>query len=159
MDKQSEFLSFPTIYCGKTRVDNHLIIFLNNVLMSCFYRLIVIVTFQHVNRTFNVIFDFFKSHCLTNACINRMCRSITIFHLLSFTSIFQSATQLNGNSFVICWSYLLNTLVLELLTLHFFHLRRKIYLSKLPSAAFGELICDPTFCLFCLPMFHGSLQR
>ena len=22
--KQSEFLSFPTIYCGKTRVDNHL---------------------------------------------------------------------------------------------------------------------------------------
>ena len=22
MDKQSEFLSFPTIYCGKTRVDN-----------------------------------------------------------------------------------------------------------------------------------------
>ena len=27
MDKQSEFLSFPTIYCGKTEVDNHLIIF------------------------------------------------------------------------------------------------------------------------------------
>ena len=27
MDKQSEFLSFPTIYCGKTRVDNHLIIY------------------------------------------------------------------------------------------------------------------------------------
>ena len=27
MDKQSEFLSFPTMYCGKTRVDNHLIIF------------------------------------------------------------------------------------------------------------------------------------
>ena len=28
MDKQSEFLSFPTIYSGKTRVDNyHLIIF------------------------------------------------------------------------------------------------------------------------------------
>ena len=27
VDKQSEFLSFPTIYCGKTRVDNHLIIF------------------------------------------------------------------------------------------------------------------------------------
>ena len=27
MDKQSEFLSFPTIHCGKTRVDNHLIIF------------------------------------------------------------------------------------------------------------------------------------
>ena len=27
MDKQSEFLSSPTIYCGKTRVDNHLIIF------------------------------------------------------------------------------------------------------------------------------------
>ena len=25
--KQSEFLSFPTIYCGKTRVDNHLISF------------------------------------------------------------------------------------------------------------------------------------
>ena len=23
--KQFEFLSFPTIYCGKTRVDNHLI--------------------------------------------------------------------------------------------------------------------------------------
>ena len=27
MDKQSEFLLFPTIYCGKTRVDDHLIIF------------------------------------------------------------------------------------------------------------------------------------
>ena len=27
IDKQSEFLSFPTIYCEKTRVDNHLIIF------------------------------------------------------------------------------------------------------------------------------------
>ena len=27
VDKQSEFLSFPTIYCGKTKVDNHLIIF------------------------------------------------------------------------------------------------------------------------------------
>ena len=27
MDKQSEFLSFPTIYYGKTRVDNYLIIF------------------------------------------------------------------------------------------------------------------------------------
>ena len=27
MDKQFEFLSFPTIYCGKTKVDNHLIIF------------------------------------------------------------------------------------------------------------------------------------
>ena len=27
IDKPSEFLSFPTIYCGKTRVDNHLIIF------------------------------------------------------------------------------------------------------------------------------------
>ena len=28
IDRQSEFLSaFPTIYCGKTRVDNHLIIF------------------------------------------------------------------------------------------------------------------------------------
>ena len=26
LDKQSEFLSFPTIYSGKTRVDNHLII-------------------------------------------------------------------------------------------------------------------------------------
>ena len=25
--KQFEFLSFPTIYCGKTRVDNHLISF------------------------------------------------------------------------------------------------------------------------------------
>ena len=32
-----------------------------------------------VNRTFNIIFDSFKSHCLTNASINRMCRSITIF--------------------------------------------------------------------------------
>ena len=46
---------------------------------SSFYRLIVIATFQHVNRTFKVIFDSFKSHCLTNASINRMCRSITIF--------------------------------------------------------------------------------
>ena len=27
MDKQSEFQSFPTIYCGKIRVGNHLIIF------------------------------------------------------------------------------------------------------------------------------------
>ena len=27
MDKQSEFLLFPTIHCGKTRVDNHVIIF------------------------------------------------------------------------------------------------------------------------------------
>ena len=27
MDKQSEFLSFPTIYCGKTGIDNHSIIF------------------------------------------------------------------------------------------------------------------------------------
>ena len=27
MDKQSEFPSFPTIYCGKTEDDNHLIIF------------------------------------------------------------------------------------------------------------------------------------
>ena len=27
MDKQTEFLLFPTIYCGKPRVDNHLIIF------------------------------------------------------------------------------------------------------------------------------------
>ena len=26
MNKQSEFLSIPTIYCGKTRVVNHLII-------------------------------------------------------------------------------------------------------------------------------------
>ena len=25
MDKPSEFLSFPTVYCGKTRVGNHLI--------------------------------------------------------------------------------------------------------------------------------------
>ena len=55
MDKQSEFLSFPTINCGKTRVDSHLII-LNNVPTSSLYELIVIVTFQHVNRTFNVIF-------------------------------------------------------------------------------------------------------
>ena len=28
MDKQSEFLSFSTMYCGKTIFDNHLIIFL-----------------------------------------------------------------------------------------------------------------------------------
>ena len=27
LDNQSQFLLFPTIYCGKTRVDNHLIIF------------------------------------------------------------------------------------------------------------------------------------
>ena len=53
--------------------------FVNNVPTSSFYRLMVIITFQHVNRTFNVIFDSFKSHCLTNASINRMCRSITIF--------------------------------------------------------------------------------
>ena len=26
-----------------------------------------------------------------------------------------------------------------------------------PPAAFGELICDPTFRLFCLPIFHRSL--
>ena len=51
--------------------------FLNNVPTSSFYRLMVIITFQHVNRTFT--FDFFKSHCLTNASINTMCRSITIF--------------------------------------------------------------------------------
>ena len=38
-------------------------------------------TFQHVNGIFNVIFDSFKSHCLTNASINRMCRSITIFQI------------------------------------------------------------------------------
>ena len=44
VDKQSEFLLFPTIYCGKTRVDNHLIIiFLNSVPASSFYRLIVII--------------------------------------------------------------------------------------------------------------------
>ena len=48
-----------------------------NVPTSAFYRLIVIVTFQHVNRTFNVIFDSFKSHCLTYASMNRMFRSIT----------------------------------------------------------------------------------
>ena len=55
--------------------------FLNNVPTSSFYRLMVIITFQHVNRTFNGIFDSFKSHGLTNASIsiNRMCRSITIF--------------------------------------------------------------------------------
>ena len=53
--------------------------FLNNVPTSSFYRLMVIITFQHVNRTINVIFDSFKSHGLTNASINRMCRSITIF--------------------------------------------------------------------------------
>ena len=75
MDKQSEFLSFPTINCGKTRVDSHLII-LNNVPTSSLYELIVIVTFQHVNRTFNVIF---WSHCLTNVSIKGMCRSITVF--------------------------------------------------------------------------------
>ena len=55
--------------------------FLNNVPTSSFYRLMVIITFQHVNRTFNVIFDSFKSHCLTNASINRMCHSITIFQI------------------------------------------------------------------------------
>ena len=27
LDKPFEFLSFPTVYCAKTRVDNHLIIF------------------------------------------------------------------------------------------------------------------------------------
>ena len=52
---------------------------LNNVPTSSFYRLILIITFQHVNRTFNVIFDSFKSHCLTNTSINRICRSTTIF--------------------------------------------------------------------------------
>ena len=31
--------------------------FLNNVPTSSFYRLMVIITFQHVNRTFDVIFD------------------------------------------------------------------------------------------------------
>ena len=74
MDKQSEFLSsFPTIYCGKTRVDNHLIIF-----STTFPRVLSMEdsnyssTFQHVNRTFSVIFDSFKSHCLTNASINKM---------------------------------------------------------------------------------------
>ena len=53
--------------------------FLNNVPTSSFYRLMVIITFQHVNRTFNFIFDSVKSHCLTNTSINRMCCSITIF--------------------------------------------------------------------------------
>ena len=53
--------------------------FLNNVPTSSFFRLMVFITFQHVNKTFNVSFDSFKSHCLPNASINRMCRSITIF--------------------------------------------------------------------------------
>ena len=53
--------------------------FLNNFPTSSFYRRMVIITFQHVNRTFNAIFDSFKSHCLTNASINRICHSITIF--------------------------------------------------------------------------------
>ena len=53
--------------------------FLNNAPTSSFYRLMVIITFQDVNRTFNVIFDSFKSHGPTKASINRMCRSITIF--------------------------------------------------------------------------------
>ena len=53
--------------------------FLNNIPTSSFCRLMAIITFQHVNRTFNVIFDSFKSNCLTNASINNMCRSITIF--------------------------------------------------------------------------------
>ena len=26
------------------------------------------------------------------------------------------------------------------------------------TSRFGKLICDPTFCLLCLPMFHRSLQ-
>ena len=53
--------------------------FLNNAPKSSFYRLMVIITFQHVNRTFHVIFDSFKPHGLTNAGINRMCRSISLF--------------------------------------------------------------------------------
>ena len=53
--------------------------FPNNVPTSSFYRLMVIIAFQHVNRTFNVIFDSFKSRGLTNVSINRMFRSITIF--------------------------------------------------------------------------------
>ena len=53
--------------------------FPNNVPASSFYRLMVIIAFQHVNRTFNVIFYSFKSRGLTNASINRMFRSITIF--------------------------------------------------------------------------------
>ena len=53
--------------------------FPNNVPASSFYRLMVIIAFQHVNRTFNVIFDSFKSRDLTNVSINRMFRSITIF--------------------------------------------------------------------------------
>ena len=52
--------------------------FLNNVPTSSFYRLMVIITFQHVNRTFEVIFDSCKAHGLTNASINRMSRSITL---------------------------------------------------------------------------------
>ena len=50
--------------------------FLNNVPTSSFYRLMEIVTFQHVSRTFNAIFDSFKSHGLANASINRMCINI-----------------------------------------------------------------------------------
>ena len=80
MDKQSEFLSFPTIHCGKTRVDNHLIDhFLNNVPTSSFYRLIVLITFQHVNRTFNVISILLSLMQADRSLPNRMCRSTNIF--------------------------------------------------------------------------------
>ena len=80
MDKQSEFLLFPTSYCGKTRV-----ITTRSFSKQRSHEFFLLTdsnypnTFQHVNMTFNIIFDSFKSHCLTNASINRMCRSITIF--------------------------------------------------------------------------------
>ena len=80
MDKQSEFLSFPTIHCGKTRVDNHLIDhFLNNVPTSFFYRLIVLITFQHVNRTFNVISILLSLMQADRSLPNRMCCNTNIF--------------------------------------------------------------------------------
>ena len=48
-------------------------------------------TFQNASRTFNVTFDSFKSHCLTNASINRMCRSITIFQIPQSIKIIKCA--------------------------------------------------------------------
>ena len=48
MDKQSEFLSFPSIYCGKTGIDNHLIIFRT--------------TFPRVDDSFSLIN--YSSHCV-----------------------------------------------------------------------------------------------
>ena len=78
--KNLNFYHFLQFTVGKSELittchNDH---FLNNVPTSSFYRLMVIVTFQHVSRTFNAIFYSFKSHGLTNASINRMCRSITI---------------------------------------------------------------------------------